>query len=297
MTMNGSPMTPQTLAAEVESLFVLPDSVLRVNALLDDPDANARDISTAVELDAGIAAGVLRLANSPIYGQHGRVASVARAIDLIGRRALREMLLACSVTQAFAGIPEEFVDMPTFWDNSITCGVVAQLLGRHIRARDADSLFLAGLLHGVGRLVFYARRADAYRALLAAHPARESSLNDAERQAFGFTYAELGAALLEGWGLPERLCYAVAFQNDPEQAPALFIRDVAVLNIANDITASLAPCLKSRQLASPYRPGFDPLIGEILSVTGEDLESIRLEALSLSFDLIDIINPGSTLIY
>lgn len=290
-------MSPQDLAAEVESLFVLPDAVLRVNALLDDPDANARDIAAAVELDAGIAASVLRLANSPVYGQHGRVASVSRGIDLIGRRALREMILACSVTRAFTGIPEEFADMATFWDNSVTCGVLAQLLGRHIRAIDPDSLFLAGLLHGVGRLAFYARRPGEYRAILAARPQGERALNQAERQAFGFTYAELGAALLERWGLPPRLCSAVHYQNDLDNAPAIHIRDVAVLHIANDLSASLAPCLKTRQAAAPYQPGFDPLAGELLSLHPEDLDGIRLEALSQSFGLIEIINPGSSLIF
>lgn len=290
-------MTPQTLVNEVESLFALPDVVLRVNTLLDAPETNARDISTAVELDPGLAAGVLRLANCPLYGQRGRVDTVARAIDLIGRRALREMVLATSVVKVFHAIPAEFVDMASFWDNSITCGVVAQFLARHIRARDADSLFLAGLLHGVGRLVFYARRPEEYRLLLAEKPEDEMALAAAEQQIFGFTYADLGAALLNNWSLPERLCAAIEYQLSPEAAPAAFAREVAIIHIANDIAASLAPCLKQRGAPTPYNPGFSPAAGEILGVSNEDLEAIRLDALTQTFDIIEIINPGSTLIY
>lgn len=290
-------MTPQSLAAEVESLFALPDAVLRVQALLDEPDANAHDISTAVELDPGLAAGVLHLANSPLYGQRGRVDAVARAIDLIGRRALREMVLATSVVKVFHAIPEEFVDMPTFWDNSIICGVVAQFIARHLRARDADSLFLAGLLHGVGRLVFYARRPEQYRALLAEKPGGEKALAAAEQRAFGFTYAHLGAALLRNWNLPERLCAAIEHQLNPETTPAAHAREVAIIHIANDIAASLAPSLKQRETPAPYTPGFDPGAQEILGIANEELEAIRLEALAQTFDIIEIINPGSTLIF
>lgn len=290
-------MTPQTLTSEVESLFALPDAVLRVNALLDDADANARKISAAVELDPGLAAGVLRLANSPLYGQRGRVDTVARAIDLIGRRTLQEMVLATSVVKVFHDIPEEFVDMATFWDNSITCGVVAQCLARRLGARDADSLFLAGLLHGVGRLVFYARRPSDYRDLLADHPEGEKALAASEQDVFGFTHAELGAALLENWGLPERIAAAIRHQLHPETTPAAFAREVAIVHIANDIAASLAPCIKQRQEPAAYTPGFDPGAGEILGLSDEDLDSIRLEALAQSFDIIEIINPGSTLIY
>lgn len=290
-------MTPESLAAEVASLFALPDVVLRVNALLDSPEVNAREISDVVELDPGLATGVLHLANSPLYGQHGKVDTVARAIDLIGRRALREILLATSVVKVFSHIPEEFVDMAAFWDNSITCGVVAQLLARHIRARDADSLFLAGLLHGVGRLVFYARRPVEYRALLAEKPDGEKAMAAAEQRTFGFTYARLGAALLESWGLPERICTAIEHQLEPEAAPATFTREVAIIHIANDIAASLAPCLKQRQVPAPYHPGFDPGRGEMLGVSHEDLEAIRLDALAQTFDVIEIITPGSPLIY
>jgi HD-like signal output (HDOD) protein len=290
-------MTPQTLAAEVSSLFALPDVVLRVHALLDKPEANAREISAAVELDAGLAAAVLHLANSVLYGQHGKVDSVARAIDLIGRRALREMVLATSVVKVFSHIPEQFVDMATFWENSITCGVVARLLGRRIRMRDADGLFLVGLLHGVGRLVFYARRPDQYHALLAAGPAGEKALVASERAAFGFDYAELGAALLNTWSLPVGLCLAIANQNELVGAPAGFIREVAIVHVANDVTASLAPCLKQHATPEAYVPGFDPAASGILGIAQEDLDAIRLEALAQTFDIINIINPNPALIY
>lgn len=290
-------MTAHALAAEIESLFTLPDVVLRVSALLDDADVNARTICAAVELDAGIAAGVLRMANSPLYGQRGPVDSVARAIDLIGRRALREMLLATSVVKVFKSIPEEFVDMASFWDNSVTCGVVAQLLARHVRMQDADSLFLAGLLHGVGRLVFYARRPEQYRTLLPAAQEGCKALAAAERATFGFDYAELGAALLANWNLPDRLLYSVANQIDFNGAPAAYLREVAITHIANDVTASLAPCLKQRDQPTPYAPTFDPAAAAILGLTLDDLNVIRLDALAQSFEVIEIINPGSTLIF
>jgi len=67
--------TPISLAAEVESLFTLPDIVLRLNKLLDSPEVNTHEISAVVELDPGLASSVLRLSNSPVFGQHGKVGS------------------------------------------------------------------------------------------------------------------------------------------------------------------------------------------------------------------------------
>jgi len=71
--MNAQP--PISLVAEVESLFTLPDIVLRLNKLLDSPEVNTHEISAVVELDPGLASSVLRLSNSPVFGQHGKVGS------------------------------------------------------------------------------------------------------------------------------------------------------------------------------------------------------------------------------
>ncbi len=289
--------TPQSLAAEVESLFALPDVVLRLNRLLSSAEVNNHEISSVVELDPGLASNVLRLANSPLLGQHGKVGSVARAIDLIGHRALRDLVLATSVTQVFANIPEEFVDMTSFWDNSITSGVAAQLLGRLVHMHDTESLFLSGLLHGVGRLVFYTRRPDEYRALLSEKLESDQDLVAAEQRAFGFTYAELGAALLTNWSLPLSICTAVKLQLKPEVAAASNAREVAILHIANDIATSLSPCLKQREDTFTWVPGFIPYAQETLDVSLEDLQALRLEALTQAFEIIVIINPRSSLIY
>lgn len=289
--------TPMSLAAEVASLFTLPDVVLRLNKLLDSPEVNTHEISAVVELDPGLASSVLRLSNSPVFGQHGKVGSVSRAIDLIGQKALRNLVLATSVTQVFSDIPEEFVDMTSFWDNSITSGVVAQLLARLAHLRDTESLFLTGLLHGVGRLVFYARRPDEYRALLSEKLENDQQLAAAEQRVFGFTYAELGAALLTNWSLPAHICAAVQYQLDPAAAASEHAREVAIMHIANDIAASLSPCLKQLDASIPWVPGFDPRAAETLGISLEDLEAVRLEALAQTFEIIVIINPHSTLIF
>lgn len=290
-------LTPQALAAEVESLFALPDVVLRLNKLLNTPEVNTHEISAVVELDPGMSSGVLRLANSPIFGQHGKVGSVSRAIDMIGQKALRSLVLATSVTKVFTNIPSEFVDMASYWDNSIANGVSAQLLGRMLRQQDSESLFLTGLLHAVGRLVFYMRRPEEYRMVLAQNPENDQQLTTAEQQAFGFTYAELGAALLRNWSLPASICTAVQYQLNPQAAPHEHAREVAIAHIANDIAASLSPCLKQRDDSIAWTPAYDPSALAALGITHEDLEAVRLAALTQTFEIIVIINPNSTLIF
>lgn len=288
-------MTPQELVQEVGALFSLPDAALRLNELMDDPRASLQDMAEVIQRDAGLAAAVLRMANSAYYGLPTKVGSVSLALNLIGQRALRNIVLSVSVTRAFKGLPADLVDMQAFWENSTACGTLARALARRARIANADDLFLAGLLHASGRLVFYARRPVHYREILKGGTTAQQ-LAAEERRVFGFDHAELGAALLAAWRLPPLLVTAVAYQLKPMQAPA-FIREVAALHVAQDIAACSAPQLKTLKPLEGDLPALDPAVWGRLGLDPASLPVIRQEALLEAVEILEIINPRATLIY
>lgn len=288
-------MTPHTLASEATTLFTLPDVVLRAKAVMDSPTGTAQELVKVIELDAGMAARVLRMANSVLYGHAGRVETLQHAVALIGHNALRDLLLASAVTNTFRNIPEEFVDMNTFWDNSITCAVFAQQIARRSKMAESESAFLRGLLHGVGRLVFYARRPDDYRRAIQLAQSLEEDLAAAERAIFGFCYAELGAALLAAWGLPEKLSLPVQFQLVPEQAPA-YAKETALLHLANAMTEWMAPSVHTRSQPMPFPEAL--IDGAVaLGLDLVDLDLLQVDVLAGSLEIIEIIHPNATTLF
>lgn len=287
--------TPQALAAEVSSLFTLPELALRALAVMDSPGGSAQALVEIIELDAGLAATVLRLANSALYGYLGRVENLNHAVALIGHKALRDLVLATSAVKTFEDIPAEFVNMDSFWDNSVTCGVLAKLIARQTRLVESDTLFLAGLLHGVGRLVFYARRPEDYRMVLRFAHDGEAGLAAAERHIFGFTYARLGAALLSAWGLPERLRLAVEYHLEPNDAPA-YKKEVAVVHLASAMAGNLAPCVKTGETPPPYAAAQIQFAAN-MGLSPQHLDTLVHETLAASLEIIDIIHPGANTIF
>lgn len=290
-------MSPHDLAGEVSTLFSLPDLVIRACTVMESPSATADDLVEVIELDANLAATVLQLANSALYAGRGRIDSLARAVMLIGHNALRDLVLATAAVDVFQGIPKEFVDMSTFWENSTTCAVIARLIAGRGRQKEGESLFLAGLLHGVGRLVFYARRAEDYRDALALMEVTDLPLAEAERRLFGFSHAELGAALLEIWGLPERLHMPVRYQFAPDAAPA-YLREAAILHLAAEMACDIAPCLKTAREAESDLP--DPHVIpciNLLGLTPAALTEISLDAMAASHEIFEIIHPGNRITY
>ena len=185
------------LVRDVAALASLPGACHRVMQIADDQRASAREMAEVIELDPGLCARLLRLVNSPYYGLPRQVESVAHAVQIIGTNALRNLALATGAVSAFKGIPTALVDMQSFWGASVHCGLLARALARIARHQQPERLFTAGLLHAVGQLVMYHQ--DPVRSRLVLDQIKlDPQIRPAiEQQVFGFTYYEVGAALLE----------------------------------------------------------------------------------------------------
>jgi len=290
-------MTAQPLIQEASRLFSLPDVAIRLNQLLATEDTSTRQIVELVELDPGLAASVLKLANSAYYGLSKRVDTIARALAVIGQRELQAMALATSVVKTFKGLPADLVDMASFWDNSVTCGVIARLLARRCRNRYSDQLFLAGLLHAVGRLVFYARFADEYRVLLTTVDGADAhSLAAAEWRVFGCDYATLGGELLEAWKLPPLLQTLVGGQLSPTE-PGDFAGERALLHVAIVLAASVSPVRKDTPPREASIADFDPTAWALLGLDESVIDEVVLDTRTQTMEILAIINPEAAVIY
>ncbi|CDH47315.1 HDOD domain-containing protein [Candidatus Contendibacter odensensis] len=231
-------MTPESLVKITRTLFSLPDVVKRINELIDNPATQVSDLAEVILCDPALSARLLRLVNSAYYGRPHRVDSIPQAILLVGERGLRDLILATAAVTLFKGLPPEQVNMDLFWFRSIACGIAARLLARRKHLYEGERLFIAGLLHNIGRLIFYSQCPDLYREALGRVERGECEIAIAERQVFGFTYADLSAELLKAWRLPEPLRIAVAYHLKPAKAPN-YPLEAKIIHVAARITCDL----------------------------------------------------------
>ncbi len=201
------------LVAQAGKLYTLPDICLRLRELVADSNSSAVEIARLISNDPALTARVLQLANSALYGFRSRVSTVNQAITLIGTNELNNLALATAAVGVFNGVGGEMVDMRQFWKQSVYAALAARLLGRMGQLGMGELLFVAGLLSNIGKLVVVEqmprlRELDSSHAGFDYLPGDESAL-------LGFTYADVGGALMESWGLPELLSDSVSHQHDP----------------------------------------------------------------------------------
>jgi HD-like signal output (HDOD) protein len=231
----------------------LPSVYIRLDDAVNSPRASMADIARIISEDAGLSIRLLRLVNSPFYGFPAKVESITRAATILGIRELRGLALATSVTTLFKGIPEELVDMDSFWRHSIACGVTARILGTFRRLPNAERLFIAGVLHDVGRLVMFTKIPKEICEAIGRAREDKKPLYAAEQEVIGFSHAAVASFLLEAWNLPAGLEEAVGYHHQCNGA-SRFPLEASIIHLADIIAHSVRLGTSGEQHVPPLEP-------------------------------------------
>jgi len=202
-----SPLAGQeldALLADFRDIPTIPEVLVRIWQLVDDPRSSAKDLEVVVSMEPPLAAKVLRLANSPYYGGRGRIGDVRMAITALGFDTLRNLAVCLSVAQGLAGKKgaDRVLDRKALWRHSVATAVLSR---RFAPPECGEEAFTAGLLHDIGKFVISLGRPEAYGEIARRAIEDEVPFERAEREVLGFDHATAGAAFARQWNFPDKL--------------------------------------------------------------------------------------------
>jgi putative nucleotidyltransferase with HDIG domain len=227
------------LVQQIDSLPTLPTILQRVTEMVNNPKTSALQLSRVILDDQAMTARLLRLVNSPFYGFPRRISTVTEAVTILGFHAVRNLVLTASVVDLLSANESSDFSPTKLWEHSVAVAVAGGLLARYTRHDDREELFVAGLLHDVGKLVLYQfAPADFVKALTLARR-EDLALREAEQRTFGYSHDQVGRLLVERWKLPVRLAEAIAYHHRPEVAQ-LAKREAAMVHLADILARALA---------------------------------------------------------
>lgn len=225
----------------------------RLSQVMNHPLSSSSDIGKVISEDPDLTGRLLRLVNSPIYGFPSRISTVSQAISIVGVNQLHDLAVGASFIRLFGSVPQDLVDMTTFWQHSVACGVAARILATHRRETNVERFFVAGLLHDIGRPIMYQKLPVESRQALERARDTGELLYRTESQVFGFHHAQVGAALLDRWKLPTLLQEAVAWHHQPRYA-ARYPVEAAVVHVADHLANAFQLGSSGEHLVPPLLP-------------------------------------------
>jgi len=212
----------QQFRAEViarKNLPTIPAVLAKILQLVDAESSSGKELIAVIEHDQALTGKMLRLANSAFFGQSRKVATIPRAVVLLGFSTVRNLALGVKVWDALgSGIARNRLE--ELWAHAVAVAVATKMLASRLRAGDPDEAFTAGLLHDVGRLVLAMRFRDEY--WKAVGGASEADAVEAlETTNLGVDHAEVGGWILEAWSLPPAIIEAVRGHHARDTRPGI----------------------------------------------------------------------------
>jgi putative nucleotidyltransferase with HDIG domain len=181
-------------------------------------------------MDPVLAGLLIQTANSAYYSPMKRISSLPHAISYIGIEVARKVLLAPTFRPNFASGRQH-----QLWNHSLDVAHVAEHLATLCKIQvDPSEVFLAGLVHDIGRLAFsimppgFLERF--YRLTLRGCPPVE-----VEVCLSGLNHGEVGAETLTQWKFPNTIKEAVRWHHRPERSSGSL---GAMLYLAEFLTGS-----------------------------------------------------------
>lgn len=192
---------------QADGLFVLPESVSRLKACMDDGASSMDNVADIINYDPALAAQILKVVNSALYRFPAKVTSIAKAVQIMGTRAAYDLAIGYGVSRAFSELHTQAIDLDKFWEQSVSCGLLAKYFASEQRIKDQESFFVAGLLHNIGELAILAIEPELAKRCANLVPSQLP--HQLQRDVLGFSYCDLSVALLKHWDLPEEIYYKV----------------------------------------------------------------------------------------
>lgn len=253
-------ITSGQLVQDSLDLISLPAAYTRLQEVMADQQSSMQDVADVVSLDPALAARLLRIANSAYYGLPSQIDTISRAVNMLGIQQIHDLTLATSIAQAFEGLPNEMMDMSTFWYRSVMCGFLARELGKLSGQRNLESLFVRGLLLDIGHLILYSRFPDECRQALAESADDLVRLYQHERRLIGCDANQVGQELMKTWKLPASFVESFTHLQRPDESETL-AKEIALLHIAAWITHGLNTDLLLQQVCQRVTPSAWELSG------------------------------------
>ncbi|HNX95672.1 MAG TPA: response regulator [Holophaga sp.] len=206
------------MLGRIDRLPSMPNLYRALSSALASEKVSSIELGQIVSQDIAMTAKILKLVNSAFFGLRRELASATEAVTYLGTETIRSLVLANGIFDGVGKLGTKNLKIEQIWSHSLSVARgakgIAQVLSRAEKIHDLA--FTGGLLHDAGILVLASGFPESYDEVLDTMTRERIYLPMAEHQVFGVDHAEVGAYLMQLWGLPLPVVECIRRHHQPE---------------------------------------------------------------------------------
>lgn len=197
----------EALRKEEIKLPAIPDIAMKIRESFKDEQYDIAQIAKIIQAEVGLAAYVLKIANSPLHRGPIPIKTAKHAICRLGQHSVQNIVLTYTVRSLFkapsAALKELLQEQ---WQQSTSIGAISAILAERCEDYDSDQALLAGLLQDIGCLPLIDWLKDN-------HSPGDNLKEEFEKLKTRFA-ASIGEMILRSWQFDKELIEVVKSRED-----------------------------------------------------------------------------------
>ena len=275
-------LTTEQIQQSLQGISVPPQPQIMVDLQMEQymPDPDLEVIAKLIAQDPGLSGALLKIVNSPYYGLSNKIASIQRAVNLLGSRSIINLINAQSIKGEMND--DTIVTLNRFWDTAQDVAMTCLTLAKRIGSQAGDEAYALGLFHDCGVPLMLKRFPDYMKTLEEAYASAspECRVVDTENRVFNTNHAVVGYYTAKSWRLPEHITAAIANHHN---ALAIFTdessRNTQLKNLLSILKMAEHICASYRVLGNQNEDhewnSVGPLVLDYVGLSDYDFETLK----------------------
>ncbi|MCR5171434.1 MAG: HDOD domain-containing protein, partial [Treponema sp.] len=201
----------------IDELPQFPDSIMKVNRLLNDPNSKMSEIAMYISSDVSLTTDLLKLVNSATFALASPCRSIADAVKLVGIRGIKNMLISVGSINSLKAMGG--TEKKDLWTHAYQVAFYSYNLARNFCTSErsiVEDSYVCGLLHDMGKLVFETAHPDFIDKIKGICAKKGIPANIFEKLIAGVNHGEVGALIAEKWNFPEVIVSVIRHHHEPD---------------------------------------------------------------------------------
>jgi HD-like signal output (HDOD) protein len=231
----GMSRSLRELVGRIRTFPTMPTLYLEVVEALKDPNATTADIGDIIAKDMAMTTKMVQVLNSAYYGLPRTITDPTEAVGILGFETVKSLVMTIKLLSQYDKVKPAYFSIDSIWRHSTNVARTARVMAL-LETGDTDcssTAYTAGLMHDLGKVILATNFDSQYHGAHTVARKQQIPLWDVEKDIFGASHGDIGAYLLNLWGLSPEVVRVAALHHHPSSAGDKIFSALTAVHVAN----------------------------------------------------------------